>query len=301
MSNVPNVDTTTTANITDSLNKRFVTDANITTIGNQSGTNTGDETTSSIQTKRPLKTIEGQSLEGAGNIDLQKSDVGLGNVDNTSDANKPVSIATQNALDLKVDKVTGKDLSDENYTLAEKNKLAGIEAGAEVNPNATEVKSLYESNANTNAFTDAEKTLLSNFGIELTVPKEYQIIKNDSTLFWANYDPPKSDEIKNIFTFSFIPKTANLQAEVLYKTDSIFAKYLVGAKEGSYARIEPAYPPYYFENTYRGLWKLEHGFMGGPLLIKTYFVKNKIVVNVGIVFAPQSRKRKFIKEFEAIL
>ena len=29
--------------------------------------------------------------------------VGLGNVDNTSDANKPVSTATQNALDLKVD------------------------------------------------------------------------------------------------------------------------------------------------------------------------------------------------------
>lgn len=32
-----------------------------------------------------------------------KSDVGLGNVDNTSDANKPVSTATQTALNLKVD------------------------------------------------------------------------------------------------------------------------------------------------------------------------------------------------------
>jgi hypothetical protein len=41
--------------------------------------------------------------------------------------------------------------------------------------------------------------------------------------------------------------------------------------------------------------------MGGPFLIKTYFLKNKIVVNVGLVFAPQSRKRKYIKEFEAIL
>ena len=87
----------------------------------------------------------------------------------------------------------------------------------------------------------------------------------------------------------------------MLKTDSIFAKYLLGEKEGSYARIEPGYPPCYFENTYRGLWKLEHGFMGGPFLIKTYFVKNKIVVNVGLVFAPQSRKRKYIKEFEAIL
>ena len=37
------------------------------------------------------------------NDTAQKSDVGLGNVDNTSDANKPVSTATQTALDLKAD------------------------------------------------------------------------------------------------------------------------------------------------------------------------------------------------------
>jgi hypothetical protein len=40
------------------------------------------------------------------------------------------------ALDLKVDKVAGKGLSEEDYTTAEKSKLAGIEAGAEVNVNA---------------------------------------------------------------------------------------------------------------------------------------------------------------------
>jgi hypothetical protein len=36
-------------------------------------------------------------------LSLSKSDVGLGNVDNTSDANKPVSTATQTALNLKAD------------------------------------------------------------------------------------------------------------------------------------------------------------------------------------------------------
>ena len=146
-----------------------------------------------------------------------------------------------------------------------------------------------------------EKNLFDNFGIECIVPKEYQILRNDSTIFWANYDPHKSDEIKNIITFSFIPKSSNLQTEVLHKSDSVFAKYLIGEKEGSFVRIEPEFPPYYFENCYRGLWKLEHGFMGGPFLIKTYFINNRIVVNVGLVFAPQSRKRKYIKEFEAIL
>jgi hypothetical protein len=36
--------TITTADIADSLNKRYVTDANLTVIGNTSGTNTGDQT-----------------------------------------------------------------------------------------------------------------------------------------------------------------------------------------------------------------------------------------------------------------
>lgn len=50
-----------------------------------------------------IKTLEGQSLLGSGNIDLTKSDVGLANVDNTSDLNKPISTATQTALNAKQD------------------------------------------------------------------------------------------------------------------------------------------------------------------------------------------------------
>lgn len=39
----------------------------------------------------------------------------------------------QSALDAKVDKVAGKGLSTEDYTTSEKNKLAGVAAGAQVN------------------------------------------------------------------------------------------------------------------------------------------------------------------------
>lgn len=47
---------------------RTITPSEITTISNQSGTNTGDETTATIQSKRPIKTINSQSLEGTGDI-----------------------------------------------------------------------------------------------------------------------------------------------------------------------------------------------------------------------------------------
>ena len=75
---------------------------------------------------------------------LGKSDVGLGNVVNTGDSATPVENGTDKfttggaytELAKKVDKVTGKDLSTNDYTDADKNKLAGIAAGAEVNQNA---------------------------------------------------------------------------------------------------------------------------------------------------------------------
>lgn len=59
-------------------------------------------------------------------VTLVKGDVGLGNVDNTADADKPVSTAQQTALNGKVDKVSGKGLSTNDYTTAEKSKLAAF-------------------------------------------------------------------------------------------------------------------------------------------------------------------------------
>jgi len=63
----------TTADIADSTNKRYVTDANLTTIGNQSGVNTGDQTSVSgnagtatiLQTSR---NIDGQAFNGSADI-----------------------------------------------------------------------------------------------------------------------------------------------------------------------------------------------------------------------------------------
>ena len=63
---------------------------------------------------------------GATTATAARAALGLENVDNTSDANKPVSTATQNSLATKVDKVTGKELSTNDYSTAEKAKLAAI-------------------------------------------------------------------------------------------------------------------------------------------------------------------------------
>lgn len=57
-------------------------------------------TTARAAAAAPVQSVSGKT----GTVTLVKGDVGLGNVDNTSDANKPVSTAQQTALDLKANK-----------------------------------------------------------------------------------------------------------------------------------------------------------------------------------------------------
>jgi len=86
-----------------------------------------------------IKTINSTTVLGSGNIaveptitattsadyyrgdktfaTLNKAAVGLGNVDNTSDANKPVSTATQTALDAKTNKLVVTNRQTASYTL----------------------------------------------------------------------------------------------------------------------------------------------------------------------------------------
>ena len=79
-----------------------------------------------------LETDAGRALTQGANAVAQKTTLGLENVTNTSDTNKPVSTEQQTALDLKVDKVTGYALSKNDLTDALKTKLDGIESGAQV-------------------------------------------------------------------------------------------------------------------------------------------------------------------------
>lgn len=153
-----------------------------------------------------------QSVQGrTGDVVITADDVGLGNVDNTSDADKPISTAQQAALDGKVDKVAGMGLSSNDFTDPLRDKLIGLEgthwrgtfvslaalqagvtdpeagdyadvdvvgddvvryiwdatdgiwvvqSGAVAPITASQVKLLYESNPDTNAFTDADEAKL---------------------------------------------------------------------------------------------------------------------------------------------
>ena len=98
--------------IIDTATNRYTNDSDIARLANTSGTNTGDQDlsgyatdsdlSSGLATKANESDLTAHITNTSNPHSVTKAQVGLGNVDNTSDANKPISTATQTALDAKV-------------------------------------------------------------------------------------------------------------------------------------------------------------------------------------------------------
>jgi len=135
----------------DSKQATLVSAINIKTINSTSVLGSGDVAVqATLVSATNIKTINSTSVLGSGNIaveptitattsadyyrgdktfaTLNKTAVGLGNVDNTTDANKPVSTATQTALDAKTNKliVTNRQTASYTLVLGDADKLVEI-------------------------------------------------------------------------------------------------------------------------------------------------------------------------------
>ena len=162
---------------------------------------------------------------------VTKAQVGLGNADNTSDANKPISTATQNALNNKVDTIAGKGLSTEDYTTTEKSKLAGIAVNANnyILPTATAtVKGGVEIFSNTVQSVDANSvttTAERTYGIQLN--SAGQAVVN---VPWTNTDTVTLVE-DSLVSESVTSALSAAQGKILQDTKQGKNEAIVGTKE----------------------------------------------------------------------
>jgi energy-converting hydrogenase Eha subunit B len=122
-------------------------------------------------------------------------------------------------LSNKVDKVAGKGLSTNDFSTAEKTKLAGIEAGATAETAAT-IKTKYESNSNTNAFTDALLTKLNGIATGATNTAE-----ETAATIKTKYE---SNSNTNAFTDAEKTKLSGIEAGAQVNQDA-FTKVKVGS------------------------------------------------------------------------
>lgn len=94
--------------ITEGSTHLFLTTAERDILDDTSGVNTGDQDLSGLVPT--TRTVNGHALSS--NVTVTKGDLGLGNVDNTADADKPISDDTQDAL-------------DDKQSLSEKGQISG--------------------------------------------------------------------------------------------------------------------------------------------------------------------------------
>ena len=159
-----------------------------------------------------------------------KAEVGLGNVDNTSDLNKPISTATQTALDGKVDKVPGKALSTNDYTDTDKAIVNGVTSAL-----ATKVDKIAGKGLSSNDYTDYEKTKLAYIqsGAEVNVQADWFEANRWSDAFILN-KPTKLSDFSN--DTGFITSTVD-NLTYYYKKSETYTQAEVNALIGSIVTI----------------------------------------------------------------
>ena len=119
---------------------------------------------------------------------LVKGDVGLGNVDNTSDANKPVSTAGQTALDLKA------NLASPTFTGNVNMSVLYVD-GIEIDPTGASNTQVLKYNSNINKFVPGIASVVANINdltdVDITDPVNNQVLKYSTvTNTWVNASSP---------------------------------------------------------------------------------------------------------------
>lgn len=167
----------TTADIADSTNKRYVTDAQLVVIGNTSGTNTGDNAVNSLYSGLAtskqdtlvsgtnIKTINSTSLLGSGNISVAPASgidataIGSGSVSNTEFGYLDgVTSAIQTQIDTKTNKLITTNRQTASYTLV----LSDADKLVEIN-NASANNLTVPPNSSV-AFSTGTQILLAQYG-----------------------------------------------------------------------------------------------------------------------------------------
>tara|TARA_B100000902_G_scaffold12252_1_gene14922 strand:+ start:54482 stop:55396 length:915 start_codon:yes stop_codon:yes gene_type:complete len=149
----------------------------------------------------------------------------------------------------------------------------------------------------------ATKWIKDNFSIDLFVPTEYTISLKEKDILIADFHSynEHQDLLKYIIVYEFYKNDTDLSNQIIYNTDSVMQKYILGSEKSSYVTTDKRIPIIKVNNTYKGLWTLKNGFMAGPFIIKYREIEDKIVVTIGLIFYPNELKRDYVRTLEAIL
>lgn len=151
------------------------------------------------------------------------------------------------------------------------------------------------------------------FNLDIIVPKGFYVAKSASGFMWIRKEVTDFSQGIIIISEPYADKEQFSANSIAARTNRDLKQYIPGESEGSYmviddefispltSQVENFISEYTVEM--RGVWSVEHDFMGGPFISYTFVDSrtNQILTIMGYVYHPNKKKRNLLRQLEAII
>ncbi len=151
------------------------------------------------------------------------------------------------------------------------------------------------------------------FNLDITVPKGFYVAKTEPGFMWIRKEVPDYSQGLIIISEPYESQEQFSEQSIVARTNRDLKQYIPGESEGTYMAITGEFiAPQVkqidnFASEYtiemRGVWNVEHDFMGGPFVSYTFVdpENNQIITMMGYVYHPNKKKRNLLRQLEAII
>jgi len=160
---------------------------------------------------------------------------------------------------------------------------------------------------------DVLKKVRKAFNLDIIVPQGFYVAKSETGFMWIRKKVTDYSQGIVIISEPYEDEKQFSSASIVARTNRDLEQYIPGESEGTYMTIDSKFvPPVIkqiedFTSEYtiemRGVWNVEHDFMGGPFVSYTFVdpVNNQILTIYGYVYHPNKKKRNLLRQIEAII
>jgi uncharacterized protein DUF4837 len=160
---------------------------------------------------------------------------------------------------------------------------------------------------------DVLKEVRKVFNLDITIPQGFYVAKTEPQFMWIRKEVQDYSQGIVIISEPYEDQLQFSKESIVARTNRDLKQFIPGESEGTYMAItgefiEPQLNQVdNFISEYavemRGVWNVEHDFMGGPFVSYTFVDpgNNQILTIIGYVYHPNKKKRNLLRQLEAII
>lgn len=151
------------------------------------------------------------------------------------------------------------------------------------------------------------------FNLDIVIPQGFYVAKSAAGFMWIRKEVSAYSQGIIVFSEPYADKEQFSANSIAARTNHILKQYIPGDSDGTYMVIDKEFitpittqvDNFISEYTIemRGVWSVEHDFMGGPFISYTFVDprNNQIITIMGYVYHPNKKKRNLLRQLEAII